>query len=328
MPMRSPATSSPEPGMRWPMRAGPAWARVMASTRSWGVVSLTASMLAALPARADDASLSVRQQEPRAYGYFIGDLVDRQAMVEVPAGWQLDPDSLPASGERGRPIELQGVNWRPLSGGRYALQLRYQVLVSPPESRTYELPTMRLRFTRGEAEQTLRIEAWPVTVSPLVPPEVSYRTGLGVLQPDVPTPRVDEAPILRRLALYAGLMAAGLLWLAVVYLGLPLWRRERPFGRAWAHIAGLPARADAARWRLAAQALHEAINASAGTVVFEPGLEAFLARRPAMAPLREDLRAFFVESRRRFYAESGGEVEAGALKRLARRARDLERGAA
>jgi mxaA protein len=213
------------------------------------------------------------------------------------------------------------------------LTLGYQVFLSPREVRTLEMPPVLLRFTGGPRPQTLRIDAWPVTVAPLVPLEVSPRHGLGSLRPDAAAPLIDTRASRWRLAVYGVVAAALLAYLAHVYLALPwLARRARPFGRAWLALRGLSASSSSDELRVAMQRMHQALNTTAGRVVFENGVDGFVETHPRFGPLRADLLDFFARSRREFFGDArgglGDAVEASWLLALCRRARDAERGSA
>jgi mxaA protein len=280
-------------------------------------------------AGASDA-LGASSDEPRAFGYTVGDVVSRRITLRVPDGLRLDPDSLPRAGARGRALELQRVVLhKSLAGVPEALQLDYQVFLAPREVRVLEMPPIELRFDGPERPQTLRIDAWPVTVAPLAPVEPSPREGLGEMRPDREPPRVDTYAARVRLALEAGAIVLLLAYLASVYLVLP-WaaQRRRPFGRAWKTLSMLPARPDATQRRAAFECVHAALNETAGEVLFEPGLDRFVARRPRFAPLRDDLVRFFADSRAEFFAGGDDTVDARWLVVFCRRCRDLERGAA
>ena len=285
------------------------------------------------------ATLMPTTPDPRAFGYFVGDVVTRRIDVQVPAALQLDPESLPRAGRQGQALELRQVEWQRGGVGateRATLTLGYQVFLAPREVRTLEMPPVLLRFTGGPRPQTLRIDAWPVTVAPLVPLEVSPRHGLGSLRPDAAAPLIDTRASRWRLAVYGVVAAALLAYLAHVYLALPwLARRARPFGLAWLALRGLSARSSSDEVRVAMQRLHQALNATAGRVVFENGVDAFVATHPRFEPLRADLLDFFARSRREFFGDAradrgdrGDAVEAGWLLSLCRRARDAERGSA
>ena len=98
----------------------------------------------------------------------------------------------------------------------------------------------------------------------------------------------------------------------------------------FAHVRGaLPAAPDAAQRRAAFERLHAALNASAGEVLFEPGVDRFIAQRPGFAPLRDELLRFFAQSRAEFFAGAPtGVVDMHWLRTFCRRCRDAERGAA
>jgi mxaA protein len=298
---------------------------------AWLVLGVAASS-AAEPA-------SVQAQEPRAFGYSIGDVVVRAVTVDVPAGLELDEASLPDSGRQGRSIELRRLThsstWQP-SGRRHELRLEYQVMLSPPEVHTLELPPIVLQLVpsskgRGAPHaQDLRVDAWPVSVSPLTPPEARTREGLGEWRPDQPPPLFDTTAARWRQLAYAGLAALLLACLAFVYLWLPWWSpRRRPFGLAWRSVRHLGGRPPAAQRQEAFRRLHGALNQTAGRVVFESDIGAFVAEHPQFAGLRQELANFFQRSREQFFA---GTAEAGDegdwLRRFCLACRDAERGAA
>jgi mxaA protein len=287
--------------------------------------------LAVLGLAAHGQGVRVEGGEPRAFGYQIGDTVQRQVIVHASAGWELDDSSLPRPGARGGALELRRVaaaTHAEDGGRRHELNLLYQVFVSPTGVRTFEIPSFRLRFAGRERVEDVLVEAWPVTVAPLLPVEASPRRGLGELRPDQAPPLIDDHMIRVRLLSFAVATVLLLVALAVVRLGPP-WRaaRNRPFGRAWRQLRRLPADAAAAQWRAACKAMHDALNRSAGEVVFEPGLQRFIAAHPAFAPLRDDLARFLRLSRGEFFGEHlRATGDAAWLLVLCRRCCDAERG--
>jgi len=291
-----------------------------------------ALLILALVGRAGAApqTLGASSNEPRAFGYTVGDVVTRRIALQVPSGLRLDEASLPRAGSRGRALELQHVALRKsLTGVPEELQLDYQVFLAPRELRVLEMPALVLRFDGSPREQQLRIDAWPLTVGPLTPVDPSPREGLGELRPDLAPPMLDTAAVRTRLAAEAVVIVLLLAYLAQVYLVLP-WsaRRRRPFGRAWTVLQALPDAPDAAQRRAAYQQLHAALNALAGEVLFEPGLARFVARQPRFAPLQNELAGFFAQSRAEFFGSGPQAGDMRWLVALCRRCRDLERGAA
>lgn len=286
-------------------------------------------VLAAAAAAAQPAP-TVSTVEPRAYGWQLGDVVRREVAIDADTAFTLEADSLPRPGRVGSAFELRSVeidHARGAAGRRHRLQLEYQVFLSPQAVRTLELPPLTLRFATAGRSQDVRVDAWPITVAPLVPVEVSPRQGLGELQPDQPPPPIDTTATRVRLAACAA--AAGLVGLALLhlYVGLPwLARRQRPFETAWRALQRLASEDPARRRRAAYEQVHAALNRCAGTALFEGGVDAFVAERPGFAPLRDDLRQFFARSRHEFFAAGSANDDSWPwLLALTRRARDVER---
>ena len=282
---------------------------------------------------AEPAQAQLRTEEPRAFGQRVGDVVQRRVLLQLPPGRQLDPSSLPQAGRRGRAIELKAVRWTPpawwqAQDAPHEILLDYQVFVSPPEVRTLELPPFRLSLRGGERPEELRVDAWPLTLAPLVPREPSPRNGLGDLRPEAPAPLIDTGPRQARLWALAVLASPGLIYLIQVYLLAPWWAsRRRPFARAHQAMRRLGCGHTPAQQQQALRLLHGALDQTAGEVLFEQGLDRFLRQHPRYAPLRAELQRFFAQSRTSFF---GGGVEASGdwLPTLARQCADLERGAA
>ena len=296
------------------------------------VCSVVVALVFVSAAAAADSLLTViPTHEPRAFGYQVGDVVSRTVAVHVPNGLTLDESSVPRPGVIGPAMELRRVA-RSITaepgGRRIELTLDYQVFLSPPEPRTLETPTFTLRFDGQPRAQQARIEGWPVTVSPLVPVEVSPRRGLGEWQPDTPPPLIDTTPGRTRLIAYAGAALLLLGYLAHVNLLLPtLSRANRPFMRAWRVLRRMPAGPSEEQWHASIQRLHEALNLTAGKIVFEPGVDRFIDARPQFTHLRGDLVTFFQLSRRAFFAKGAQEsADRSWLIGFSRRCRDAEQG--
>lgn len=281
---------------------------------------------------AADSLLSVTgTNEPRAFGYQVGDVVSRTVAVHAPDGLVLDESSLPRPGVIGPTMELRRVA-RSITaepgGRRIELTLDYQVFLSPPQPRTLETPTFTLRFAGQPRAQEARIEGWPVTVSPLVPVDVSPRRGLGEWQPDTAPPLIDTMPGRARLMAYAGAALLLLGYLAHVHLLLPIWSgANRPFTLAWRVLRRMPAGASDLELQASIQRVHEALNLTAGEIVFEPGINRFIGTQPRFEHLRDDLVKFFQLSRRAFFAQGAQESsDRSWLIGFSRRCRDAERG--
>lgn len=296
--------------------------------------ALLASLLVAMvlnTSAAAELGLRIEASEPRAYGYQVGDLVQRDVRLFVPSGWRLDDTSVPRPGGRGQALELRQVDLRSQrdhAGLRYELKLVYQVFLSPASVRTLEIAAIRLRFEgEGRIEEQL-VEAWPVTVAPLAPAVAAARRGLGELQPDRAPPLIATTNMRLRLLACATLVTLLLAWLAWAFMGPP-WAaaRRQPFGLAWRELRQLPLQPGAEQWRAALVNFHHALNRSAGEVLLAPSLERFVAAKPAFRGLRADLLHFMQASRAEFFDPAARPaLESRWLVELSRRCRDAERG--
>ena len=286
----------------------------------------------AVGARANEpAPLRANVDEPRAFGYRVGDLVTREVLIDLPQRLQLDEASLPSVGRIGHALELRaisrGTEGGAASGTRLRLRFEYQLFGAPSATRSYELPPLLLRFEGAPRAEELRVDAWPVVVAPLAPEPPSARRGLGELRPDNPPPLRDtgfERDVLR---VAAGVCAALLLYLAAVYWGLP-WRDRgrRPFSQAYRTLRAQRSPTESG-WRV----MHAAFDQTAGRVVFAESVDAFVTQAPRFAALRNDIFAFFARSRAAFFVPSAAASAAGQrdwLLAFARACRDAERGTA
>lgn len=286
-------------------------------------VWLTAALATTFAGAVQAATLQATIDEPRAFGHQVGDVVQRRITVEVPDGLVLDENSLPRPGARGTALELRALR-RTASAKGSQIELDYQVFLSPAAVRTLELPSLTLRYEGVPRAQELRIDSWPLTIAPLVPVEVSPRTGLGELQPDASPPLIDTQARRWRLIGLALLLMALLGYLAVVYLGLPWWgAQRRPFARAWRRLNAK----DAPPWREACRQVHAALNQSAGEVLFEHGVDRFVARNKAFRPFEQEIVQFLRLSQREFFEGTAHQAEDAVwLVAFCKRCRDAERG--
>ena len=283
------------------------------------------------PVRAADtelAPLQVRTIEPRAFGHRVGDVVEREIVIDIPGRLTLVEDSLPSVGPQGPVLELRSLARKTqatATGQRLRLLLRYQVFAAPVAVRSYELPKLQLRFDGLPRAEELRIETWPLVVAALAEEQASSRHGLGELRPDIGPPLRDagvERGVLWACATLAALLLA---YLALVYLGLP-WRgrRQRPFTRAFRAVQAL----GEGDWRAACRALHAAFNQTAGRTVFVESVDGFIAQAPRFGALHDDIRRFFMGSQTAFFTDAPASEAPPRdwLLAFARACRDAERG--
>ncbi|RZT93814.1 hypothetical protein [Rivibacter subsaxonicus] len=300
--------------------------------------ALAAGLLALAALARAQPTLAV--EDPRAFGWQIGDKLERRLVLLVPPGYRLDLESLPTPAQ-GSAIELRRVERDGAADdARQTLHLHYQVLRSAPQPALYELPAVRLRVLAPGAEARvidLRVDAMPLLVEPMTPIEAPQRSGLGELRPDA---EPQLLPVARERALLLGcaVVAALLLGWLLLWPRMQAWlmRRRRPFARAERAVRlALRGGQEPARIEAAMHALHAAFDAHAGRVLLATDAAAQARASAWPVPLADDVTRFFEASSRHFFGSvgdslAGREPGLGAteLRDLARRLSAAERQAA
>ncbi|HEX7156045.1 MAG TPA: hypothetical protein VF229_02460, partial [Burkholderiaceae bacterium] len=145
----------------------------------------------------------MRTDEPRPFGYVIGDMVERRVRLADQPG-TLDPSSLPAPGRVGRWLALREAKIDP---GH--LVLRYQIVNAPDELTRVSLPVVRLRFSlpNGEADEAV-LGTQALTLAPLTRPQSYPPVNAEDLRPDLPPPPIPLQARELRLVLCSAALAA------------------------------------------------------------------------------------------------------------------------
>ncbi len=261
-----------------------------------------------------------RAEQPRAFGYFIGDVIERRLRLPQSVNWQ--SLSLPEPERVNAWFALQSLDGAQDAGGRQWLLMRYQIVNSPERSRQVPLPSLAIPM--GDAEP-LRLPAMLVTVSPLAMTGQEESERSSALRPDRLPGFEPTKPVLQQLTRWLkALSAIVLAW--IIWWCWRQWRdRTRlPFDQAWAEIRAMPRPGEDP---LAWQRLHRAINESAGHVVQASDLPRFIRQWPHFDEVRPALEKFFALSNTRFFAVSVSD-ETFDLAGLSRSLRQIERSVA
>lgn len=294
--------------------------------------------LAADPLMQDDAAIDPRVKltvtDPeRDVGYVVGDKLTRTIRLEVQKPYQLLDTSLPIVGYEKRwkgqviPIELRELRKETAETGKstiYTLHLTYQVFTTNLVAKPAALPAEILKFTNKKEVFDFRVPSWSFRVSPLA----VY--GSVVIEKDMSGLRgpllLSDAVEQKHLRLWLGLLGISLLGLLYIfgkYAWLPLM--GRPFARAYREIKRLPDNDSGIQQ--AVSRLHQAINSTAGTSVFNA--DGLITAHPGFAGLRSDLERFFTLSRQVYFdpaAASGVTQPAQWLRQFCMACRHYERG--
>lgn len=254
----------------------------------------------------------VAAENPRGYGWWLGDALEQRVEITLPPGAALDPASLPRPRAVDYWLDLRSVT-RKDQGNRITLTLRYQNFYSALEPSRREVPAFPLRLMDGTR---LDLPGFAYVTSPLRP--ILAPSTPDQMQPDPPYHLIDSGPARARLVAAALVWLTGLVALAWHQGWFPFHARPaRPFTRAARAMRRLPE--PEARRRL-----HRAFDSANGQVLIGADLDGFLARAPQFAPLADRLRAFFTASDAAFFGL--GQAQPQDVPALARALAAIERG--
>jgi mxaA protein len=265
-----------------------------------GLLALLFAMLswaAGTASAAEPLPPNATVQQPRAFGYVVGDIATQRVLLEL-QGHSFVPAAMPASGPLGNWVERHGSRIERDARGRQWLAVEYQIMNSPQTVMAVTLPAWRLAAKNSSAE--LRVAEWQISVGPLTPEKPFAPAGLGALRPDRGPLLIDLVPMQRRVELWAG--AAALLLLA--WIGWWAWRNwqasaSQPFARALRELRGVDEQSPEAWY-----SMHRALDATAGRVVQRETVATLFQRAPQFVAQRTAIEQFLDASTARFFNAS------------------------
>lgn len=280
---------------------------------------------------------AVHTLEPRAFGYFLGDTLERTVEIETGPDDEIVPASLPRTGPSNYWLELRAIaqtSEQRGDGRLHTLKLTYQTFYAPIDPRKQTIPQIELTIRGPAGNQTTIVPEFTFLMSPLreIFPEKSGETAETFLRPDI-------KPELRRSAgLRSGVLAlAGLsgLLLLLVARDLAWWpfhkRPVRPFSRAVREVGRALGQGGTTGYKAALLAMHRAFDTAAGQRLLAADLDGFLTSHPEHGETRPLVERFFAASRAAFFGDAPRQAETGMpateLKELASVLARQERGA-
>jgi mxaA protein len=269
---------------------------------------------AAAPLGDRDTRVATNSASPRRLSYVVGDLIERRALVSAPAGFTLEPASLPRLGTQNAWLALLEASVRDQGGTppRYEIDLRYQLINAPTEVRSLALPGFHVRFTpaparaRGSARSQVSaetaIEEQTVRIAPILPAQVPVSAAL--VRPDRSPRALSSTPALLG-AVVTTVLATGIV---AALLSQPILRRRNgPFARAYRRLRRTVLRAErlgnAAEgdYPSALRVVHRAFDQTAGWRLFPDRVGDFVAQWRQFADLRGGIERFLDLSKREFF---------------------------
>ena len=268
--------------------------------RRW---AFAVALLVAPCANAQVRSVTV-QPPQRDFGYFVGDVMDAQAVVTVDAGAELEASSLPSTGPVSTWVDLRHIDIKQSTEAgalRITISSQYQSFYDPEEAGRTQVPGYILSFKSGGKRFDAQVPGFSYLASPFRH-DLNPIIESSALRGDHPFLTVSMGAAKLRLILSlavallaAAALAAGRGWLP----GLRL--RGKPFAQAAREVARLSRQDDERAQEAALLALHRAFDAASGKRMLADDLDHFLTRHAAFQPLRNEIERFFAASRAIFF---------------------------
>jgi mxaA protein len=263
------------------------------------LLAVIALFMARQTLAAEAPALNATVEQPRAFGYVVGDIATQRVLLDQ-QGFTA-PDALPAAGPLGNWVERHAVRVERDARGRRWLAVEYQIMNSPQSLTAVTLPAWRLKSKNSNTE--LLVPQWQISVGSLTPRQAFAQTGLGALRPDRAAPVIDLAPLQR----WINVWAAAAVVLLLAWAGWWAWRNWRasasqPFARALRELRGIDEQSPEAWY-----AIHRALDATAGRVVQKETSAALFAHAPQFLAERAAIERFLDASTARFFDASAPE---------------------
>lgn len=272
---------------------------------------LALCLILALPTNLHAQVRSVEVRSPRAFGYFVGDIVRSQIDLLVDDGFSVESASLPKPGPVAYWLDLRNVETQETREGgtkRIRLSLVYQSFYAALDARDMEVPGFTLTVgsdrAGGVTSAKAEVPPWSLIVSPLRQVQPPPRENpIDYMRPDGRVTSLEAGPAWRWAAIFAALALLAALLLAWDRAWGPFGaRRGRPFAAVARTLRGLSRRSgEEGAYRDMLLALHRGLDATDGRRVLADDLPAFLDRHPAYRGEQTGLAQFFTASRLAFF---------------------------
>jgi len=295
-------------------------------------------ILAANAAQSGEKLHSVVIENPRDYGYHVGDTIRQTIHIKYAKDMELRMDAAPKQGTVTPWIKLENIerNDSNESQTKYTkLILNYQISGFELEKDTIDTPEFELSVEKGHDKIPVLVHAVSLHISRL------SRDFNDITQTEVTLAApLGPEPISRPLYFYLkwGLFLLGLALLAIAIrkhlLDAKTWSTDHPFSAAIKQIKSINTKNTGSDLQ-AHRVVHQAFNQQFGRTLFESELDQFFSQYPRFKKEETDIRKFFEESRSLFFSQTATEVSRDGdtdshirdLVELAKRCQRAEKGA-
>ncbi len=269
-------------------------------------------------------------QQPRSFGYQIGDKFETVVNLSLRHPYVLDQKSLPREDRISEWLKLESpdIKLQKIDDVlQYTIKLTYQIVNIKSRYKEITVPSLMLIYKDSSNESAERFNA-------LVP---SFDVSLSMVTTDSKNNlQPDREPSLLANSLFntgvfSALLVFSLAVLAYLQWGIPVRTKDHPFANSYLLLH----KRRHHEWnddsqREVLKEIHQAFNKTAQKTVFVEQLDDFFNQHVKFIPLRSEIEDYFTYTRRYFF--DGAQVNddiaysLSDLSKFVKRCRDIERG--
>lgn len=288
----------------------------------------------------DEQYVSIQLEDPvKDAGYVVGDVLSRKVTITIKKPYQLIKESVPIVGYEHRykgqisGIELVKINMSSKESSdseTHVLDLSYQVFTTSRVAKPAALRAEILKIRNTENKKQIlqyRVPSFPFRISPL---SVYGQVKLDQeMYPFTPPLTIDNSQAITNVKVLTTILSLALLGLLYIF-GTSAWlpRMGAPFAKAYRDIKKMSDSPEGIKQ--AVTRVHQSLNETMGASVFNNNLDAFMAKKPAFVPAKQEIEKFLGLSHQVFFEDASKPLSTDNPKawllQLCRHLRHCERG--
>lgn len=263
-------------------------------------------------------------EQPREFGFQLGDRFERKVRLGLRHPYELVRDSFPTQGRLNRWLAFHSYEVERKTTGSaddYEIALRYQVVNVDPSPTDAGIPGHELEVRHADETLTFLIRPARTVITPFGE-ALSSELAADIAPSALPGK-------LRYVAFSGAILIGSFVALSWLHFGWFGARRTSPFNQA--HRLLRRYRRDPLsdeEYAAALRTLHEAFNLTAGHALFPDHLDEFFDEHPGFTRIKAGIVDYFARSNAYFFSGSLERLTLDELTGFARQCRDIERGRA
>ena len=245
----------------------------------------------------------VEMDEPRQYGYVLGDVFTRKLKLNFTEKFNVTFDKKKYTGRINNWLSIRKIDSKKLSDFVHSIEIQYQVVNVPPKPLMISVPSFEFKAVTGEIKEDIKSPDLLVTLAPITPEIVVNRGGLLNIQPNNSISEIKTENISYRISIWISLLILPIL--IFIYSWAPwqklFFSKKLPFSSAYLEVLKLKGLPEIVFWKKSLTLFHFALNSTAKKTVFVDSLDDFFLENLEYKKLSNEIRYFLMCSRKLFY---------------------------